>query len=465
MKTRIERDSMGEVEVPLDALYGAQTRRAQLNFPVSGWRMPAGFVRALARIKRAAAQTNHELGLLDGERTAWIESAAGEIADGGLLDAFVVDVFQTGSGTSTNMNMNEVIANRAARLAGDALRAGSIHPNDHVNMGQSSNDVIPTALHVAAAVAVKRDLLPSMELLLQMLEDKASLFHNFVKIGRTHLQDATPIRMGQVFSGYAAQVREAMRRVLQVMPSLCALPIGGTAVGTGLNTHPTFAAGVCSRLAGELAIPFEETGNHFEAAANRDGIVELMGALKAFAVGLNKIANDIRYLASGPRCGYGELQLPAIQPGSSIMPGKVNPVICESVMQVAAHVVGADATVAFSAATLSQFELCTAVPVMAYASLESIRLLGNVCRVFVSHAISDLACHPEHCRDGIEASLAMCTSLAPKIGYDRAAQIAKTAFEQGRNVREVAMESGLLPEAELADLLDPTRMTEPRNGS
>ncbi len=462
MRTRTERDSMGEVEVPEDSLYGAQTRRAILNFPVSGWPLPSGMIKAMGLIKRAAAQTNHELGKLDAERTAWIESAAGEVISGKLDKHFPVDVFQTGSATSSNMNVNEVIANRAIQLAGGKVGSKDpVHPNDHVNMGQSSNDVMPTALHVAAAQSLKDDLIPAMQLLQSALAEKEKIFADFVKIGRTHLQDATPITMGQVFSGYTAQVKNSIKRMRNSLSSLSELPLGGTAVGTGLNTHPEFSPKVIKKLAEETGIAFYEADNHFEAQAARDAMIEGMGLLKAFAISLNKIANDIRFLASGPRCGYGELQLPEIQPGSSIMPGKVNPVICESVMQVAAYVVGAEASASFSAGTLSNFELAVNIPLLGYNFLESTRLLSNACRVFVSQALDGLACHVDACEGYIDNSLAMCTSLAPIVGYDNAAAIAKEAYATGKTVREVALESGEIDKDTLNNALDPISMTKP----
>lgn len=462
MRTRTERDSMGEVEVPDDALYGAQTRRAILNFPVSGWALPSGMIKAMGLIKRAAAQTNHELGKLDAERTAWIESAAEEVIGGKLDQHFPVDVFQTGSATSSNMNANEVIANRAIELAGGKIGSKDpVHPNDHVNMGQSSNDVMPTALHVAAAQSLKDELIPALQLLQATLAEKEKVFAQFVKIGRTHLQDATPITMGQVFSGFTAQIKNSIKRVYNSLGSLSELPLGGTAVGTGLNTHPEFAPKVIKKLAEETGISFFEADNHFEAQAARDAIIEGMGTLKTLAISLNKIANDIRLLASGPRCGYGELQLPEIQPGSSIMPGKVNPVICESVMQVAAFVVGAEASASFSAGTLSNFELAVNIPLLGYNFLESSRLLANACRMFVSHALDGLACHVETCESYIENSLAMCTSLAPILGYDNAADIAKRAYATGRTVREVALESGEIDKETLDNALEPMSMTKP----
>ncbi len=462
MRTRTEYDAMGEVEVPEDALYGAQSRRALLNFPVSGWRLPESFVRALGRIKRACARVNCELGLLDAERTAWIESAAGEVADGLHGDQFVVDVFQTGSGTSTNMNANEVIANRAIQLAGGVVGSKDpIHPNDHVNLGQSSNDVIPAALHVAAAERLKNDLLPALEMLQQGLESKAGLFDTFLKIGRTHLMDATPIRMGQVFSGYAAQAAGHRRKLAHGLELLSELPLGGTAVGTGLNTGATFGARVAAALAEDLKIDFVEAENHFEAQAVREAVVAVAGDLKALALSLDKIMNDIRFLASGPRCGLGELQLPATQPGSSIMPGKVNPVICEAVMQVGAFTVGADAAISHAAATLSNFELCAAAPLMAWHLLETMRLQANAIRVFQANALDELACHVGQCEAYIEHSLALCTALVPHIGYDRAGEIAKEACLTDRTVREIAREKSGLDEATLATVLDARRMTGP----
>ena len=462
MPTRIEKDSMGEMEVPGDALYGAQTRRAQINFPVSGWPMPPAFVRAMGAIKRAAARVNLDLGKLDPKLADLVVTAATEVVDGKLDAQFVVDVFQTGSGTSTNMNANEVIANRAIQLAGGVVGSKDpIHPNDHVNMGQSSNDVIPTALHVSAATAIKTDLLPALDTLAKSLDVKAEAFADIIKIGRTHLQDATPIRLGQVFSGYAAQVRNNSVRLERCLDSLGSLPIGGTAVGTGINTHPDFAKGVAALLSEETGIAFREAGNHFEAQATKDGAVETAATLKTYAVSLTKIANDLRFLGSGPRCGIGELQLPAIQPGSSIMPGKVNPVMCESAMQVAAYVVGADAAVTYSAAVLSNFELSVAMPLMAHQILESIRLLANVSRVLDQNLLQALEVDRERCEGLFEQSLAMCTSLAPILGYDAAAAIAKEAYKTGQTVREVALAKGVLDRDALDKALDAASMTEP----
>jgi fumarate hydratase class II len=460
-KSRIERDSMGEMEVPSDALYGAQTRRAELNFPISGWRMPRGFIRALGLIKKAAAQVNAGLGKLDYEKANLITVAAGEVIDGKLDDQFIVDVFQTGSGTSSNMNANEVIANRAIQLAGGEVGSKvPVHPNDHVNMGQSSNDVIPTAIHIAASEAIAKDLLPALGALLETLDNKAEEFDAVVAIGRTHLQDAVPITLGQIFSGYAAQVANASVRLEQALLSLSELPIGGTAVGTGLNTHREFGTKMADALSEATGIGFNETMNHFEAQGAKDAIVETASILKTIAVSLTKIANDIRFLASGPRCGIGEIKLPATQPGSSIMPGKINPVMCESVMQVASYVVGADAGIAYAAATLSNFELCTGMPYMAYQLLESIRLLSNVCRAFEEKCVRGIEANEGRCAELIETSLAMVTGLAPLIGYDKAAEIARAAYESGRNVREVGYEMSGLDKETIDRALNPRSMTE-----
>ncbi|QOJ14610.1 MAG: class II fumarate hydratase [Planctomycetia bacterium] len=458
---RIEKDSMGEMQVPAGAYYGASTQRAVLNFPVSGYRFTRRFIRALGLIKYAAAEANASLGLLDGKVAGLIQKAAREVIDGKLDDHFVVDIFQTGSGTSSNMNANEVIANRAAELGGGKIGSKSIHPNDHVNMSQSSNDVIPTAIHVAAVEAFHSDLMPSLHRLRQALEAKAREFDDIVKIGRTHLMDATPIRLGQVFSGYASQVSHADRRLMQKIVVLRELPIGGTAVGTGINAHPNFAKRVCEILNHETHESFHEAPNHFEAQHCKDSVVGAASTLKVVAISLLKIANDIRWLGSGPRCGIGELLLPATQPGSSIMPGKVNPVIPESVMQVCCHVIGAEAAVNSAAISLGNFELHVGMPVMAHSLLESLRLLGSACDVFVDKCINGLAANRQRCEELIEQSLAMCTSLAPHIGYDAAAAIAKEAHETGKTVRQVAMERKVLPEAKLKEALDPRSMTMP----
>jgi fumarate hydratase class II len=461
MTYRIEKDCMGEMQVPAEALYGAQTRRAELNFPVSGWPMPPAFIQAMGRIKRAAARVNRDLGKLDPALASVIEQAATEVVEGRLDGQFVVDVFQTGSGTSTNMNANEVIANRAIQIQGGTVGSRAVHPNDHVNRGQSSNDIIPAALHLAAAWGFQKDLLPALNRLEEVLSEKARAFDGVMKIGRTHLQDATPVRLGQVFSGYAGQIHNSRSRIEQALEGLCELPIGGTAVGTGINTHPEFGGRMAAQLAQETGLNLREAANHFEAQASKDAVVQAAATLKTLAVTLTKIANDIRFLSSGPRCGLGELELPATQPGSSIMPGKVNPVICESVMQVAAYVVGADAAIAYGAAILSNFELSVSMPLMAHQLLESIRLLSNVLRVFVEKALEGLKANESRCEGLVEGSLAMCTSLAPLVGYDTAAAVAKEAHASGRTVREVARDKALLDAETLDRALDPRAMTEP----
>jgi fumarate hydratase class II len=457
---------MGEMQVPSDAYYGASTQRAVLNFPVSGYRFTRPFIRALGQIKYAAAEANAGLRRLDPRVAGLIQKAAREVIDGKLDGHFVLDVFQTGSGTSTNMNANEVIARRAMELSNGALGDRRIHPNDDVNMGQSSNDVIPTAIHVAAVEAMHRQLMPALHKLHGALKAKAAAWDSIVKIGRTHLMDATPIRMGQVFSGFASQITHSDRRIMQKIMILRELPIGGTAVGTGINTHPQFARRVCDVLNHETHESFHEAANHFEAQAAKDAIVGAAGLLKTVALSLTKIANDIRWLGSGPRCGLGELLLPATQPGSSIMPGKVNPVICESVMQVCAHVVGADAAITYAAATLGNFELHTGMPVMAHNLLEAIRLLSNASNVFAEKCIDGLQVNEKRCEELIEQSLAMCTSLAPLLGYDTAAAIAKEAHQTGKTVRQIALEQARsgrikLSETQLNVALDPRGMTEP----
>lgn len=458
---RIEKDSMGEMQVPIDAYYGAQTQRAVLNFPISGYRFGRRFIRAMGLIKYAAAEANMALGKLDRKIASAIQKAAREVIDGKLDDQFVLDIFQTGSGTSTNMNANEVIANRASELMGGSRGSKTVHPNDHVNMGQSSNDVIPTAIHIAVVEAMHRDLMPALHRLHQSLDIKARAFDEIVKIGRTHLMDATPIRLGQVFSGYASQVSHADRRLISKIIALRELPIGGTAVGTGINTHPDFSRRVCDIINHETGENFHEARNHFEAQHAKDALVGAAGTMKTVAISLNKIANDIRLLGSGPRCGFGELILPAVQPGSSIMPGKVNPVICESVMQVCAHVVGAEAAVSFAGATLGTFELHVGMPIMAHHLLEAIRLTANVCHVFVEKCIDGLQANRKRCEDLIEQSLMMCTSLAPIIGYDKAADLAKEAHQTGKTVRQLCVEKKLLSEKELNEALDPRSMTMP----
>jgi len=464
-RTRIESDSMGQMKVPAWALWGAQTQRAIENFPISGYRFDRRFIRAMGLIKQAAAEVNRSLGLLDEQRAEWIIAAAGEVIDGKLDEHFAVDVFQTGSGTSTNMNTNEVIANRAIQLAGGKVGSRQpVHPNDHVNMGQSSNDVIPAAIHVAAAEALQYDLLGALEALAARLDEKAGRFRAVIKIGRTHLQDATPIRLGQEFSGYAAQARLSAARAGKAVRSLRELPIGGTAVGTGINTHVEFGRRMAARLSERTGIAFAEADNHFEAQAARDAVCEASGLVRTIAVALTKIANDVRWLASGPRCGIGEIAIPATQPGSSLMPGKVNPVMSEMLIQVGAQVIGNDAVVAVAARD-GVFELNVMMPVMARSLLESIRLLTNGVKVFTERCLAGIEPNADHCRQMVERSLAMCTSLAPAIGYDRAAAIAKEAYQTGKTVREVAAASGVLPAEELERLLDPESMTQPQGKS
>jgi fumarate hydratase class II len=453
--TRIERDSMGEMRVPKHVLYGASTQRAVENFPISGYRFPRRFLHALGLIKEAAALANQELGLLDPAVAAAIRAAAIEVASGALDEHFVVDVFQTGSGTSTNMNANEVIATRAAAQLGAA-----VHPNDHVNMGQSSNDVIPTAIHVAARAAIDEDLVPALGSLRDALARKAVEFDAVVKIGRTHLQDATPVRLGQELGGHARQIELAIERVRAAAHGLEELALGGTAVGSGINTHPSFAARAIAAIAERTGFPFREATNHFEAQAAKDAIVQLSGTLKTVAVSCTKIANDVRWLGSGPRCGLGEITLPATQPGSSIMPGKVNPVMAEALLQAAAFVIGADATITICGQA-GNFELNVMMPVMAYQLLESLRILANATRLFAERCVAGITANVARCAATIEQSLAMCTALVPAIGYDAAAAIAKESLATGKTVREVARARGVLPEDALARILDPLRMTRP----
>ena len=438
---------MGEMRVPADALYGAQTQRAVENFPISGLRFPRAFIRALGIIKSAAAHINARLGELPAKLAASIEKAAEAVAAGDHDAQFVVDIFQTGSGTSTNMNANEVIA----RLAG-------AHPNDHVNRGQSSNDVIPSAIHISAAMLATEELLPAMRELSDALRKKTIELADIVKIGRTHLQDAIPMTLGQEFSGYAAQVDKCVDRVKAALDGVYELPLGGTAVGTGLNAVPGFAPAVITEIAARTGLPFREAPNHFEAQAARDAVSFLSGALKTYAVALTKIANDIRWLASGPRAGLGELILPETQPGSSIMPGKVNPVIAESLLMACAQVIGYDAAITWCCAA-GNFELNVMMPVMAYDLLESIALLAAVSRNFSRRAIQGLQANAERASGFVEQSLAMCTVLAPVIGYEKAAAIAKEAYRSGRTVREVAREMSGIPEARLNELLDPRTQT------
>jgi len=454
--TRIEHDSMGAMRVPRDALWGASTQRAVENFPISGYRFPRRFIQALGVIKHAAARANEDLGLLSADVAGAIRTAADEVASGDLDGHFVVDVFQTGSGTSTNMNANEVIARRAAAH----LPGARIHPNDHVNMSQSSNDVVPSAMHVAARAAVEEDLVPALGALRDALAAKAVAFDAVVKIGRTHLQDATPIRLGQEFGAYARQVELAIARVRRAACDLEELALGGTAVGTGINAHPAFAARVAALVSERTALPFREASNHFEAQGAKDAVVQLSGTLKTAAVSLTKIATDLRWLSSGPRCGIGEINLPAAQPGSSIMPGKVNPVLAEALCQVAAFVIGADLTIAICGQA-GNFELNAMMPVMAYQLLESIRIMAAAVRQFTERCVVGITVNAERCAAMIERSLAMCTALVPVIGYDAAAAIAEESAATGKTVREIARERKVLSEEALARILDPLRMTEP----
>jgi len=476
-QTRPEKDTMGQMEVPADALYGASTQRAVLNFPVSGRGVPPAIIEAYAMLKSAAARVNEEFGRLDAERAAAIRDAcdailAGLEDHGGLERHFPVDTFQTGSGTSTNMNVNEVIANLVCLGRGKPigsskdpayLAEGGVHPNDHVNMGQSSNDTFPTAMHVAVTRAIRDPLRPAIEELARELDRKAEAWDDVVKIARTHLQDATPIRLGQEFSGYAAQMRQADRRLERAIECLSELPIGGTAVGTGINTHPEFGARVARVLSELTGARFREADNHFEAQHAKDAIVETSGHLRTIAVGLSKIANDIRWMGSGPRCGIGELRLPAVQPGSSIMPGKVNPVICESVLMVCCQVIGNDAAVASAGlgGVGSVLDLAVAMPVQARGVLESVELLANACTMFRERLVEGLEPDRERCAELIERSLAMCTSLVPEIGYDQAAEMAYRAFREGKTVREVVAETGRLSPQRVDELLEPRSMTEP----
>ncbi|TKB33839.1 MAG: class II fumarate hydratase [Nitrospira sp.] len=459
--TRIERDTMGELAVPTTAYYGVQTARAIENFPISSLRFPRAMIRAMGMVKRAAATVNHSLGLLDKKSADAIKLAATEVVDGKLDAEFPVDIFQTGSGTSTNMNANEVISNRAIEMLGGEMGSKKpVHPNDHVNLGQSSNDVIPTAIHIAAGEMMQQQLIPALTRLQKSLARKAKEFDKVVKIGRTHLQDATPVRLGQEFGGYARQIELGIQRVRRAQEALSEVALGGTAVGTGLNCHPKFPAKVMAIVSKETGCTFKEAKNHFEAQSAQDSLVEASGELKTIAVSLMKIANDIRWLGSGPRCGLGEINLPETQPGSSIMPGKVNPVIAESVTMVCAQVIGNDVTVTVGGQA-ANFELIVMLPVMAYNVLQSIELLSTASNNFAVKCIDGIKANEERCRSLIEESLAMCTALAPEIGYEAAAKLAKDAYKSGKTVREMAKEQKVLSDKRLTELLDPWRMTMP----
>ncbi|MGH7552071.1 MAG: class II fumarate hydratase [Longimicrobiales bacterium] len=457
---RIEKDSLGEMRVPSSALWGAQTQRAVENFPISELRFPRGFIAAVGLVKRSAAETNIELGLLDEGVGKHVIAAAHEVTEGKHDDHFVLDIFQTGSGTSSNMNANEVIANRAIQLRGGAIGSKHVHPNDHVNAGQSSNDVIPTAMQVAACVAIHQQLIPALKTLRDALEAKAKEFDGIVKSGRTHLMDATPVRLGQEFAGYAAQVEQGIRRVKEAAHDLAELPLGGTAVGTGINTHAEFARRTIDKLTAATGIAFREAADHFERQGTRDTIVYAHGALNTLAVSFTRIANDLRLMASGPRAGLGEITLPAIQPGSSIMPGKVNPVIPEAVTMVAAQVMGNQTTITVGGQG-SIFELNVMMPVMTHALLQSISLLSRAAVVFAEKCVIGIVANEKRSQELLEGNLSLATALAPRLGYDQAAAIAKQALAEGKTVRAVAREKKLLPDDELDALLDTRAMTEP----
>lgn len=469
---RSERDSMGEVHVPADAYYGAQTQRAVENFPISGWELPPAMISAMGWVKYACGVANRDLGKLTGsgknplsdDQVQAMLSAAEEVATGKLTDQFPVDVFQTGSGTSSNMNINEVISNRAIEIAGGDRMAAEkpIHPNDHVNMGQSTNDTFPTAIHVATAVQIETRLLPALNRMHKALSDKAEQWDKVIKIGRTHLMDATPLRLGQEFGAFARQVELSIERATVARDAVLELPVGGTAVGSGINTHPEFGGRVAQVLADKTGVAFVEAVNHFEANAQRDALVQSHGELKCIAQTLFNIANNIRWLGSGPRCGYYEVKLPTRQPGSSIMPGKVNPVMCESLMQLTTRVIGNDACMTMSGATGGNFQLNIMMPVMAHTSLESIHLLSKGTEAFIEFCVDEMEANEEACEAAVEQSLSMCTSLNPLIGYEQAAKLAKEAFASGQTIRELCLEKKIIPERELKEALDPWSMTEPQ---
>jgi fumarate hydratase class II len=456
---RIERDSMGEIEVPEDAYYGASTQRAAENFPISELRFGRRFIWALGLIKASTAETNRKIGVLDAAKADAIIAAAQEVMGGRYDDQFVVDIFQTGSGTSTNMNVNEIIANRATELLGGDRGSKLVHPNDDVNAGQSSNDVIPTAIHVAAVAAIEDDLLPALRALTESLAAKAVEFDDVLKSGRTHLQDATPVRLGQEFGGYAAQVGMGVDRIERIIPELAELALGGTAVGTGINAPEGFAADTIAVMSGRSGYELREAADHFEAQASKDAVVSASGALKTVAVSLFKVANDLRWLSSGPRNGIGEIILPSLQPGSSIMPGKVNPVIPEMTMQVAAHVIGNDTAITWGGAN-GNFELNVMMPMMTHNLLESIELLAAAARVLKDKCVDGIEANAERAAWLLDQNVIIVTALVPLIGYDKAAEVTKKAFSEGRGVREVALELEVLPPDELDAALDVRPMTE-----
>ncbi|MFC6862569.1 class II fumarate hydratase [Halomicroarcula sp. GCM10025817] len=455
---RTEQDSLGEMQVPADAYWGAQTQRAVENFPISGETFGRRFVRALGVVKKAAAQANRDLEAVPEDKADCIVQAADEVIAGEHDDQFPVDVFQTGSGTSSNMNANEVIANRATELYGGEIGTREIHPNDHVNFGQSSNDVIPTAMHVAALEAVEKDVVPGLKVLRDELAAKEAEFDDVVKTGRTHLQDATPITLGQEFSGYRTQIEKGISRVQDTQGRLAELALGGTAVGTGLNTLPEFPGKAAEYISEETGIDFREADNHFEAQAAHDAMSEAHGALRTVAGSLNKIANDLRLLASGPRNGLGELDQPENQPGSSIMPGKINPVVAESVNQLHKQVVGNDAAVSAGAAE-GQIDLNLYKPLLAHNFLQSARLIANGSEVFAEKFVAKLEADREHCAERVQQSMALATALNPAIGYDKASKVAKRALAEGKTIREVVLEEGYLDEDEVDEVLDPVKMT------
>lgn len=469
---RIERDSMGEVSVPAKAYFGAQTQRAVENFPVSGLTLHSDLIHAMGQVKFACAIANRDLGKLTGtgknplneEQVQALLTAAQEVAEGIYDDQFPIDIFQTGSGTSSNMNVNEVISNRAIEIFGeDRFQATkSIHPNDHVNMGQSTNDTFPTAIHVAVAHSIHHGLLPALTKMWKILNQKAQDWDQIIKIGRTHLADATPLRLGQEFSGFARQLELSLQRAENALKSVLELPVGGTAVGSGINTHPEFGSRVAQNLAEKSGIAFTEAVNHFEANAQRDGLVECHSLLKTIASTLFNIANNIRWLGSGPRCGFYEVKIPDLQPGSSIMPGKVNPVMCESLMQVCARVIGNDGCITTSGTVGGNFQLNIMMPVMGQTTLESIAILGQGTNAFVDLCLKDLVANEVACEAGVEKSLSMVTSLNPHIGYEKASQLAKEAFKSGKTIRELCTEQDILPAEVLKEALDPMSMTEPQ---
>ena len=471
-KKRVERDSMGEISVPAEAYYGAQTQRAVENFPISGWELPPAMIHSMGRVKYACGVANRDLGKLtgtgknplnDGQVGAMLD-ACQDVIDGKLDSQFPIDVFQTGSGTSSNMNVNEVISNRAIERAGGDRFAPekTIHPNDHVNMGQSTNDTFPTAIHVAVGVEITNTLIPALQRFAKTLSEKAEAWDQIIKIGRTHLMDATPLRLGQEIGGMARQIELSVQRAEQAVTCVLELPVGGTAVGSGINTHPEFGDRVAKELAKLTGIPFVEAVNHFEANAQRDGLVSCHGHLRTIASTLFNVANNIRWLGSGPRCGFYEIALPTRQPGSSIMPGKVNPVMCESMMQLTARVMGNDQTITVSGAAGGQFQLNIMMPVMCQTTLESIHLLSCGTNAFVDFCAADMQANIDVCGSFVEQSLSMCTSLNPYIGYEKASKLAKEAFKTGKTIRELCVEQKILPEDELKEALDPMRMTEPQ---